>query len=150
MPTSTETGTEDGEVIKAKGRPKIMIVDDDPALRQALHLRLHANSYETVSASNGQAALALAQTEQPDLVLLDLGLPMCNGLTVLKYMQEFTELRNIPVIVLTARDPQTNEMRSLEAGAVAFFQKPADNEELLSVIRICLDAGRTFAGRMPS
>jgi DNA-binding response OmpR family regulator len=113
-------------------------------------VRLRANDYEIVSACDGYSALALAQKVQPDLVLLDLGLPVCNGLTVLKHMREFQELRSIPVIVLTARDPQANEMRSLEAGAVAFFQKPADNEELLSVVRICLEAGRTFAGRLPS
>lgn len=148
--TDVQMASEERTVSKPTRRPKIMIVDDDPALRQALQLRLRANNYEIVSASDGHSALALAQKEQPDLVLLDLGLPVCNGLTVLRYMREFQELRSIPVIVLTARDPQANEMRSLEAGAVAFFQKPADNEELLSVVRICLEAGRTFAGRKPS
>jgi len=147
---ATSTATEERAVVRTMRRPKIMIVDDDPALRHALHVRLRANDYEIVSACDGYSALALAQKEQPDLVLLDLGLPVCNGLTVLKHMREFQELRSIPVIVLTARDPQANEMRSLEAGAVAFFQKPADNEELLSVVRICLEAGRTFAGRLPS
>ena len=130
--------------------PKIMIVDDDPALRQALHLRLSANRYDIVSACDGYSALALAQKEHPDLVLLDLGLPAGDGLSVLRHMRQFPSLEGIPVIVLTARDPHVNELRSLEAGAVAFFQKPADNEELLGVIRICLQAGRTFGGQLPS
>ena len=147
---ATPTATEEKTVVRAIRRPKIMIVDDDPVLRHALHVRLRANNYEIVSACDGYSALALAQKEHPDLVLLDLGLPVCNGLTLLKLMREFQELQNIPVIVLTARDPEANEMRSLKAGAVAFFQKPADNEELLSVVRMCLAAGRAFGGRLPS
>ena len=128
---------------------KIMIVDDDPALRQALKLRLRSKDYEIVSACDGYSALALAQEEQPDLVLLDLGLPACDGYMVLHHMQQFHRLARIPVIVLTARDPQAAELRSLEAGAVAFFQKPADNEELLGVIQMCLEQ-HAVGGRLPS
>jgi two-component system, OmpR family, KDP operon response regulator KdpE len=129
---------------------KIMIVDDDPTLRQALRLRLCANNYEVMSACDGYSALALALKEPPDLMLLDLGLPAADGMTLLKHMRKFPSLERVPVIVLTARDPQANEMRSLQAGAVAFFQKPADNQELLGVVRICLQTGRTFGGRLPS
>ena len=134
---------------KAMRRPKIMVVDDDPTLREAFNIRLHAQNYDVVNASDGYSALALAQKEQPDLILLDLGLPACDGMTVLKYLQQLRGLGSTPVIVLSARDPQSNEMASLQAGAVAFFQKPADNEDLLGVIKMCLDAGRTF-GRPPS
>ncbi len=119
-------------------RTKIMIVDDDPDLRMALKVRLRANHFETISASDGYSAIALAQKERPDLVILDLGLPAGDGYVVLKRMQQSDTLSDIPIIVLTARDPQMNEDRSLDAGAAAFFQKPVDNNELLEMIRTSL------------
>jgi DNA-binding response OmpR family regulator len=117
---------------------KILIVDDDPDLRQALRLRLRANHYETVHAVDGYSAIALAYKEQPNLIILDLGLPAGDGFVVLDRLQRDDKLSTIPVIVLTARDAQSSERRALEAGAVAFFQKPADNVELLDVIRATL------------
>ena len=117
---------------------KILIVDDDPDLRQALRLRLRANRYDTVSAVDGYSALAQAYKEQPNLIILDLGLPAGDGFTVLQRLQTDDKLSTIPVVVLTARDPQSSEQRAHMAGAVAFFQKPADNGELLSVIRTVL------------
>jgi DNA-binding response OmpR family regulator len=116
-------------------RPKILIVDDDPDLRRAMKIRLRANYYDTVHASDGYSAMAMAQKERPDLIILDLGLPAGDGFGVLKRLQDTDTLSNIPVIVLTARSPQFNEQRALLAGASAFFQKPADNRELLDVIR---------------
>ena len=117
---------------------KILIVDDDPDLRQALRLRLRANSYDTVNAADGYSAIAAAYKEHPDLIILDLGLPAGNGFIVLDRLQKDDKLSTIPVIVLTARDPQSSEKQSLAAGASAFFQKPADNNELLEVIRATL------------
>lgn len=117
---------------------KIMIVDDDPDLRQALRLRLRANQYDTVNAVDGYSAIAMAYKEHPDLIILDLGLPAGDGFVVLDRLQKDDKLSTIPVIVLTARDPQSSERRSLRLGAAAFFQKPADNAELLDVIRASL------------
>jgi DNA-binding response OmpR family regulator len=117
---------------------KIMIVDDDPDLRQALRLRLRANKYETVNAVDGYSAIAMAYKERPDLIILDLGLPAGDGFVVLDRLQKDDKLSAIPVIVLTARDPQANERRVLRAGATAFFQKPADNAELMDMIRATL------------
>jgi len=131
-------------------RAKIMIVDDDPELRMALKMRLRANQYETVSACDGYSAIALAQKERPNLIILDLGLPAGNGYSVLKRLQESDALSSIPVIVLTARDPLGNESRSLDAGATAFFQKPVDNNELLEVIRVSLQTASPWAQRLPS
>ncbi len=127
-------------------RAKIMVVDDDPDLRQALSLRLRANNFDTVNACDGYSAIALAQREHPHLIILDLGLPAGDGFAVLKNLQQFPALSTIPVIVLTARDPEANEKHTLESGAVAFFQKPADNEELLGVIRASLQAGWGWGG----
>jgi DNA-binding response OmpR family regulator len=131
-------------------RPKIMVVDDDPDLRQALSLRLRANNFVTVNACDGYSAIAMAQKEKPHLIILDLGLPAGDGFAVLKNLRRYPSLADIPVIVLTARDPETNEKRTLESGAVAFFQKPVDNEELLGVIRASLQAGWGWGGALPS
>jgi DNA-binding response OmpR family regulator len=131
-------------------RAKIMVVDDDPDLRQALSLRLRANNFDTVNVCDGYSAIAMAQKEKPHLIILDLGLPAGDGYTVLKNLQQYPALSVIPVIVLSARDPEGNEKRTLESGAVAFFQKPADNEELLGVIRASLQAGWGWGGPLPS
>ena len=116
-------------------KPKILIVDDDSNLRRALKIRLRANHYETVQASDGYSAIAVAQKEQPNLIILDLGLPAGDGFVVLERLRDSDTLSNIPVIVLTARDPQSNKQQTLQAGATAFFQKPVDNGELLAMIR---------------
>jgi DNA-binding response OmpR family regulator len=117
---------------------KILIVDDDPDIRQALKLRLRANHFDTVQAVDGYSAIAQAYKEQPDLIILDLGLPAGDGYVVLDRLQRDDRLSNIPVVVLTARDPQSSELRAVRSGAAAFFQKPADNTELLAVIRATL------------
>jgi len=128
---------------------KILIVDDDPDLRQALRLRLRANHYDTVSASEGYSAIAQAYKEHPNLIILDLGLPAGNGFVVLDRLQKDDKLSTIPVIVLTARDAQNTERMVLQSGASAFFQKPADNAELLSVISATLSQAEGSAN-LPS
>jgi DNA-binding response OmpR family regulator len=138
----------------SEGRPmnraKIMIVDDDPDLRQALSLRLRANHYDTVNVCDGYSAIAMAQKEKPHLIILDLGLPAGDGFAVLKNLQDYPTLSMIPVIVLTARDPDGNAKRTLTSGAVAYFQKPADNEKLLGAIRASLQAGWGRLSGLPS
>jgi DNA-binding response OmpR family regulator len=119
-------------------KPKILIVDDDPDLRRGLNLRLRANHYDTAYATDGFSAIAVAQKERPDLIILDLGLPAGDGLVVLERLQQSAHLACIPVIILTARDPQSSREQSLRAGAAAFFQKPVDNSRLLSTIRTTL------------
>ena len=118
---------------------KIMIVDDDADFCHALGLRLRANHYETLSTGDGCSALALAQKERPDLVLLDLGLPgFATGDVVLKHMRTFPSLAPIPVIVLTGWDLRDYKQPMLDLGAADCFQKPVDNEELLDLIRVSL------------
>jgi len=130
-------------------KPKILIVDDDSNLRRALKIRLRANHYDTVQASDGYSAIAVAQKEQPNLIILDLGLPAGDGFVVLERLRDSDTLSSIPVIVLTARDPQSNKQKTLQAGATAFFQKPVDNGELLAVIRESLP--NTWPGKaLPS
>jgi DNA-binding response OmpR family regulator len=128
-------------------KPKILIVDDDPDLRRALRLRLRANNYETVHAQDGYSAVAVARKERPDLIVLDLGLPAGDGFVVLERLQNIDTMAGVPVVVLTARDPQNNEERALKGGAAAFFQKPVDNAELLDVIRASLSDSRVPGAR---
>ena len=123
----------------SKRKSKIMIVDDDSDLCRALGLCLRANHYNTLSTGDGDSALALAQEERPDLVLLDLGLPgSATGDVVLRHMRILPSLARIPVIVLTGRDLRDHKQPMLELGAVGCFQKPVDNDELLELIRVSL------------
>ena len=92
---------------------------------------------------DGVSAIAVARNEAPDLVILDLGLPAGDGFAVLERMRSLPDLVATPVIVLSARDPISTKKRALDAGALAFFQKPADNHEFLTAIRQAL--GETIA-----
>ncbi len=117
------------------GSKKILIVDDDPDMRLALHVRLKANNYEVIFASDGITSIAEAREHMPDLIILDLGLPAGDGFRVLELLKANDSLSLIPVIVVSARDRNTSMDRALKAGAKAFLQKPVRNTELLSVIR---------------
>jgi DNA-binding response OmpR family regulator len=114
---------------------KILIVDDDPDVRQGMHVRLKANHYDTFFAVDALSAMAEARKNKPDLIILDLGLPAGDGFVVMERLKSFTALALIPVIVVSARDVLSNRERALKAGAKAFLQKPVDNAELLRVIR---------------
>ena len=117
---------------------KILIIEDDLDLRRGLNLRLRAGNYDTAFAADAVMALSIAKKEAPDLILLDLGLPGGDGFLVLERMKSIASLACTPVIVLSARDPKANEKRALDAGADAFFQKPVDNEVLMTAIQRAL------------
>jgi DNA-binding response OmpR family regulator len=125
-------------------KKKILIVEDDQDMRRALNVRLRANNYDTAFASDAVEALSIARKEQPDLVLLDLGLPAGDGFTVMDRMKDIPALSCLPVIVVSARDPAGNKDRALSAGAAAFFQKPVDNGQLLAAIRHSLGEAIEF------
>jgi two-component system KDP operon response regulator KdpE len=120
---------------------KILIIDDDKHLLLGLTARLNANGYRVVSAVDAISAIAVARKESPDLVILDLGLPAGDGFLVLERMRGLADLIATPVIVLSAWDPTDNKRRALDAGAVAFFQKPPDIHEFLTAIRRALGEG---------
>jgi DNA-binding response OmpR family regulator len=111
---------------------KVLIIDDDAQIRLGLNARLRASGYQTVFAEDCIGAVSVALRERPDAILLDIGLPGGDGFLVLKRLKANTGLAHIPVIVVSAREPEQNEKRSLEAGAVAYLQKPVENEELLA------------------
>ena len=113
----------------------ILIVDDNADTRLILSARLKANHYHTVFAADALQAMSVAQKERPDAILLDLGLPGGNGLMVLQRLKANTALSAIPVIIVTAEDPQVAEARTSEAGAVAFLQKPVDQDKLMAAVQ---------------
>ena len=119
-------------------KPKILIVDDDSDMRRALHIRLRSQGYETAFATDGVSAIAQAMKTSPQLILLDIGLPAGDGFVVLQRLQKNTQLSCIPTIVLSARESRGNKEKALAAGAYAFFQKPAENDELLAAIQKAL------------
>src|SRR5579863_728161 len=131
-------------------KPKILVVDDDPDLVRAMRLRLRANNFDVTTATDGYSAIASAQKDRPALIILDLGLPVGDGFVVLDRLQNIDALAGVPVIVLSARDPQSNEERALKAGATAFFQKPADNDELMNAIRNSLGPAAMQPAAWPS
>jgi DNA-binding response OmpR family regulator len=113
---------------------KILIVEDDADIRLGYHVLLKANQYETFFASDGMSAITEARKVQPDLIVLDLGLPAGDGFVVLDRLKANTYLSVVPVIVVSGRNLQASKDRALKAGAKAFLQKPWDDKELLGVI----------------
>ena len=124
----------------------ILVVDDDPEIRQALQLRLRANGYDVHCAEDGTGAISQAAKHTPDLIVLDLGLPSGDGFVVLDTLKANRNLSSIPVIVLSGRDRRANEERVLNAGARVFLPKPVQTNEFLAVVRQTLDEKRTKSG----
>ena len=113
----------------------ILIVDDEPPIRRALTLNLAARGFHTFEATDGGGTLTAVAAEHPDLVLLDLGLPGMDGITVLEALRGWTQ---VPVIVLTARDEERSKVNALEAGADDYVTKPFGMAELVARIRAVL------------
>jgi DNA-binding response OmpR family regulator len=114
---------------------KILIVEDDADVRLGYKVLLTAHQYDTFFAADSFIAVTEALKHQPDLIVLDLGLPAGDGVIVLERLRAKTLLARIPVIVVSGRDIHGNKERALKAGAKAFVQKPWNDNELLSLIR---------------
>ena len=110
---------------------KILIVEDEAGLRQGLEINLRHENYETVTAADGEEAIRLFHSENPDLVLLDLMLPKKSGFEVLDHIRK---LSKIPVILLTARGQETDKVRGLRGGADDYVTKPFGVQELFARI----------------
>lgn len=117
---------------------KILIVEDDPDVRHGLHIRLKANNYDVCFAADAVSSMSEARREEPDLIILDLGLPAGDGFVVMDRLKAVPSLALVPVIIVSARDARANQERALKAGAKAYLQKPVNNAELLAVIRQAL------------
>ena len=115
--------------------PRLLIVEDEPALRHALTINLRARHYEVEAVGDGKSALRAAATRPPDLVIVDLGLPDMDGVDVIGGLRGWT---NMPIIVLSARDRQSQKVDALDAGADDYVTKPFGMDELLARIRAAL------------
>lgn len=116
-------------------KKKVLIVDDSADTRLILSARLKAQHYHPIFAADAYQAVSMALKERPDAILLDLGLPGGNGLIVLQKLKANTVLSAIPVIIVTAEDPQVAEPRTIEGGAVAFLQKPVNQDKLIAAVQ---------------
>ncbi len=123
---------------------KILIVEDDRTLQRALEIRLKSNGYEVLLAADGETGVELARKDKPDIIILDLGLPGIDGFGVIKELRAQTETAKTPIVILTAQGSLENLTKSLEADVVTLLEKPVDNEELLTTIRMGLkqEAGK--------
>jgi DNA-binding response OmpR family regulator len=124
---------------------KVLIVEDDDDLRRGLGMRLISWGYAVVQASDGYYAMDVARRELPDVVLLDIGLPGGNGISVLERYAMNMQLSTIPVIVLTGRDSWVTEPEVRRHNIAAFLHKPVDNDVLERALADALDrtAGRS-------
>ena len=114
---------------------KVLLVDDDPDVRLAMHVRLKANGYDTAFAGDALTAVSEALKHQPDVILLDLGLPGGDGFGVIETLKRHLSLASIPIVVVSGRDASGNQERAIKAGAAVYLQKPVANAELLAIIR---------------
>src|SRR5215210_3092068 len=118
------------------GRVRILIVDDDRALRDALRRALVLGGYDTISANSGEGALAEATSAAPDAVVLDIGLPDIDGLEVCRRLRDAGN--RVPILMLTARDAVSDRIDGLDAGADDYLVKPFDVGELKARLRALL------------
>lgn len=121
--------------------PVVLIADDEPLLTELLEFRLGARGYETVVAHDGREALARLEQDQPQAVVLDMMMPVHDGLEVLRRMRASPAHQTTPVIMLTARRGEADIVGALELGADDYLVKPFLPEELL--VRL----GRLLAGK---
>ena len=121
---------------------RVLVVDDERQIRRALLLNLRARGYEIDEAATGEAAIRLAASEHPDLVLLDLGLPGMTGLDVITALRGWTQ---VPIIVLTVRDDERAKVLALDAGADDYVTKPFGMDELLARLRAAMRRSTSVA-----
>ncbi len=115
--------------------PSVLVVDDEPPIRRLLRTSLGAQGYDVVEAENGKEALAAAEREKPDLVILDLGLPDIGGIEIIRALRGRSA---VPIIVLSVRDDERGKVEALDLGADDYVTKPFGVEELVARMRTAL------------
>jgi DNA-binding response OmpR family regulator len=119
-------------------KKKILVVDDEPDIVDGFTTFFEDNGYETISASNGKDAFALAQSEHPDLITLDITMDQESGMRALRNLQETAATTDIPIIIITGVSPSLktfiDRIKKIKAPA-AFMEKPVDNAILLKKVR---------------
>lgn len=125
--------------------PTILVVEDDKHNRELIERMLHGHGYTVISAADGAKALALARTRQPDLVIMDMGLPVLNGWQATHRLKGLPATRHIPIIALTAYAMSGDRERCLAIGCDDYDVKPIDVDRLIGKIQACLAGGRRKA-----
>lgn len=120
---------------KEANLPRILIVDDEPAIQRFLKTALANGEFALFQAENGHGALSATVTTKPDVILLDLGLPDLDGVEVIKRIRQWSQ---VPIIVLSVRDREADKVNVLDAGADDYLTKPFGVGELLARIRVML------------
>lgn len=123
--------------------PRVLVVDDEPAIRRFLRTSLDAHGYGVFEAMNGKEALSAAATHRPDLIILDLGLPDMDGIEVTRLLREWTQ---IPIIIVTVQEQERAKIAALDAGADDYVTKPFGMGELLARMRASLRRAASPAG----
>ena len=118
--------------------PKILLVEDNEMNREMLSRRLQRKGYEVIMAVDGEQGVTAAQTELPDLILMDMGLPVIDGWEATKRIKTVTETAAIPVVALTAYAMEGDRERALEAGCDDYDTKPIDLQRLIEKIEALL------------
>lgn len=116
-------------------KANILIVEDDIAVRNLISTTLETHDYKFIKATNGQTAIMAASTHNPDIILLDLGLPDMEGIEVIKRIRTWSE---VPIIVISARSEDSDKIDALDAGADDYITKPFSVEEFLARVRVAL------------
>jgi two-component system KDP operon response regulator KdpE len=119
----------------AEPKPNILVIEDEPALQKFLRITLEAQGYRIIEAATGEQGLRHASMSQPDLVILDLGLPDIDGLQVTQQLRQWTA---IPIIIVSARGKEQDKVVALDAGADDYLTKPFGVSELLARVRVVL------------
>jgi DNA-binding response OmpR family regulator len=122
---------------------KILIADDEPNIVTALEFLLQRNGYEVLIARNGDAALKLVEAHKPDLVLLDVMMPVKSGYEVCQRMRERPDWRHIKIVMLTAKGRDVEMNKGLSLGADLYITKPFSTQELVAKINGLLGVGTT-------
>ena len=114
-------------------KPLILVVEDDSSVRNLITTTLKSNDYRYISAPNGESAISSASSQQPDIVLLDLGLPDMDGVEVIQRIRSWSQM---PIIVISARSEDADKIAALDAGADDYLTKPFSVLELLARLRV--------------
>jgi DNA-binding response OmpR family regulator len=118
---------------------RVMLVDDDQDFLLVTSALLRRSGYEVLFATDAVPAISVAVKQNPQAVVLDIGLPGGDGTTVMKHLHAMPQLAGIPVLILSGRDPAAYREAVLKAGAVAYLTKPVDAEELVAALRLALN-----------
>lgn len=121
--------------------PKLLLIEDNEANRDMLSRRLQRRGYEVIEALDGQQGLTMAQTAAPDLILMDMSLPVMDGWETTRLLKADPATGTIPIIALTAHAMTSDRDRALEAGCDDYDTKPVDLPRLLSKIEALVGAG---------